>query len=556
MGARGRGGRHRKNDARRSGRESGRHDEPPIARRPSGHATGRSASPFITVSAAIVAVASVTAASSVNAGHEVAVPSPPSHDTRSASVALAAASSPLNIPINLLIDAFNVPQYEVDGLNYEAAAFLFTGSWWVSNATNVWGTDPGDPPKYTGAASILLPNPWLSQPVGQILSAIATAELPVNATCGTTLCPPFVPWDTQGAINALLGVTPLPIINNFFTVPLSALYTGYTFDPTAPGQQSFGGYVPTDPFGPGYDLPGTTDGPNGSYLMPWAGQTVNLTTLTSDAWSALVAHLQADPAQNPVRLPTGQEIGRALTNMFAALVVSFDPFTPGMSYCPTCQWPTAITPEGIVGALSAADPGNQLLKAWLDNHAWQNSQGAPGTPATPSTPESVGQQQTAQLVAAKAEVQAPVDDTSQASQQQQRGKHVQLDADPDAIGSIDTASTADASEDTGQTSQSPDATDTTRSFKDRLDDAVARALGTGKGDPPKLVKPDKPDDVNTPDDAKKPDAGTPGDVDKSRDGHEFKGAKTGGTNGSADADKPGDANKSGETKKSGDTNGK
>jgi hypothetical protein len=303
-------------------------------------------------------------------------------------VQLAAASSIFNIPVNVLIDTVNIPAYEVDAMNYEAAALLFTGSWWVSNATNVWGTDPADPPKYIGGAMLLLPNPYLSQPIGNMLAAMAIAELPVNSTCGTTLCPPFVPFDGEGALRAYLGLDPFPIINNFFTVPLSDLYTGYTFDPDAPGQQSFGGYVPTNPFGDEYPLPGTVEDPDnpGHYLMPWAGQHVNLTDATADMWTNYVAHLMADPAGNPVQIPTGQELGRALTNLFAGGVVDFNPFTPGMSYCPTCEWPEAITPEGIVGAMAAADPGNTLLSAWLHNHAWQDSQGAPGTPPTPSTP--------------------------------------------------------------------------------------------------------------------------------------------------------------------------
>ncbi|MCW2552133.1 MAG: hypothetical protein JWR78_1914, partial [Mycobacterium sp.] len=119
MGVRSKGGRHRKSGVRRAPEcDRGR-------RYPANHAAGRSAS--VVASAAIVAMASVTAASSVTATPEIKVQSPPTHDVTTAELTLAAASSPLNIPINFIIDAINIPQYEVDGLNYEAAAFFFTG---------------------------------------------------------------------------------------------------------------------------------------------------------------------------------------------------------------------------------------------------------------------------------------------------------------------------------------------------------------------------------------------------------------------------------------------
>jgi hypothetical protein len=371
-----------------------------------------------------------------------------------------------------------------------------------------------------------------------------------------------VPWDSQGAINALFGVTPFPLINNFFTVPLSALYTGYTFDPTAPGQQSFGGYVPTNPFGPGYDLPGTQDGPDGTYLMPWAGQTVNLTDVTSNAWNAYLAHLQADPAQNPIKIPTGQDIGRALTNLVASFVVSFDPFTPGMSYCPTCEWPTAITPEGIIGSLSAADPGNTLLRAWLDNHSWQASQGAPGSTATPSAPDSV-EQQTAGRSEAKAALQSPAPTDTSPSPEQHRGRHAKPDSDPMAATDAASKTNVPSSDDAGRTSSRiPDSTGApsgdgageTRSFQHRINDAVARAIGGGEGDTPEPGGADKPADGSRPGDGHQsgdrniPNGNGSG-VHNRSGGAEH---RSGGTNGSGDRHESGGTNHgSGDTDTSG-----
>ena len=141
-------GRHRKGRGKRaSGCDQGNHNQPPVAfeatELPSDASAGHSVSPFVAASAAIVAAA-VTAASSVAVQPQIGAQSLKELDISSAAMLLAAASSPLNIPVNLLIDIANIPHYEVQALNYEAAAFFFTGSWWVSNATNVWGTDPGE----------------------------------------------------------------------------------------------------------------------------------------------------------------------------------------------------------------------------------------------------------------------------------------------------------------------------------------------------------------------------------------------------------------------------
>ncbi|BBY29226.1 hypothetical protein [Mycolicibacterium sediminis] len=397
------GGKHRKNrTAPTAGRDRAadrRPSAPAVAVDAGTGTTGkRSVNPLLAAGAAIVAAASLTtgsvAAAPVASSAAVSVKATDAPRVVTTRIILTAASSPFNIPINIAIDIINIPKYEVDAVNYTSAAYLFTGSFWVSNATNVWGSDPGDPPKYRGPAMLLLPNPYISGPVGDTLTALAITELPANSLCGTTVCAPFVPFDAENAFLTTVGLKPLPIVNNFFTVPISALYQGYYYDPAATGQQSFGGYVPTNPYvdenGKPYDLPGTVTAEDGSYLQPWAGQTVNLTDVTADGYQAFIDHLQADPAGNPIQIPTGQELGRAVTNLFAAAVVAFNPFAPGMSYCPNCVWPNEITPEGIVGALSKADPGNTLIKGWLDNHSWQYSQGAPGDPTpVPSTEESV-----------------------------------------------------------------------------------------------------------------------------------------------------------------------
>ena len=79
----------------------------------------------------------------------------------SLEVRLAADSSILNIPFNLIQDIINIPYNEVQGINTLGQSLLFTGTWLLASSTNVWGTDPADLAHYYGLAG-LIPFPAFS----------------------------------------------------------------------------------------------------------------------------------------------------------------------------------------------------------------------------------------------------------------------------------------------------------------------------------------------------------------------------------------------------------
>jgi hypothetical protein len=325
----------------------------------------------------------------------VAPPPAPAPETRvaSADVRLAAASSLLNVPINLLTDIINIPYNEVQAVDYLSRSLIFSGPWFVVSATNIWGVDPGDPGHFMATVNLLVPFPALSglgldqsdqTGLGQQLWHFVAAELPVSPYCDASRCPPGVPIGPITGITSvdqtlwglaltfgLYGFAPgalvkFPLFNNWFQVPLSDLVSGYTFGPDQPGYTD-----PSGPVHPGFGFAGTTIGPNGENLMPWANTTFTLDL--SKPFQNYFDHLMADPATNPIRLPSLEEIGRTIQTLAAALVIAFDPLTPGSGLCTSfagnCSWlPPALDYPGIVKFISDLWPGNPLLdgpNGWL-----------------------------------------------------------------------------------------------------------------------------------------------------------------------------------------------
>jgi hypothetical protein len=317
-------------------------------------------------------------------------PPPPEIRVASPEVRLAADASLLNVPVNLLIDLINIPYNEVQAIDYGARALFFSGPWYVVSATNIWGVDPGDPGHFMSVVNLLVPFPALSglgldqsdpNGLGQQVWQFAAAELPVSKYCHTNLCPPGVPvspitgitgidnllWGlalTAGLYGFLPGApVKFPLYTNWFAVPLTDLLSGYTFGPNYPGYAD-----PSGPVFPGLGFEGTTVGPNGENLMPWAN-----TTFTLDLFKPFqnyFDHLMADPATNPIRLPTLEEIGRSLQALLAAMVVAFDPLTPGAGLCTgglgNCSWlPPALDYPGIVQGIENLWPGNTVIQEWL-----------------------------------------------------------------------------------------------------------------------------------------------------------------------------------------------
>jgi hypothetical protein len=327
---------------------------------------------------------------SVIAVTPVAPPPAPEVNVASAEVRLAAASSLLNVPVNLLIDLVNIPHNEVQALDYLSRSLIFSGPWFVVSATNIWGVDPGDPGHFMSTVNLLVPFPALSglgldqsnqTGLGQQLWHFVAAELPVSKYCDASGCPPGVPISPITGITSVdqtlwgLALTAglysawvkFPLFNNWFTVPISELVSGYTFGPNQPGYAD-----PSGPVYPGFGFQGTTEvnGPNGpEYLMPWANTTFTLDL--SKPFQNYFDHLMADPATNPIHLPDLVEFGRTLQTLAAALVIAFDPLTPGAGLCTggpgNCSWlPPALDYPGIVKSIGDLWPGNPVINEWLD----------------------------------------------------------------------------------------------------------------------------------------------------------------------------------------------
>ncbi len=336
--------------------------------------------PYVTAGLAIAVSAGLIAAPAIAADRDARAVT----DEIVTRAVRLTASSITNIPVNLVEDVLNIPQNYVNGIDYTGRALLFTGSWWVSNQSNIWGTDTADPPKYKGLANTLIPFPAFSEPFGDLVAAVAAAEIPVHPSCGPVTCPPIAPFDAEGIARVLLGLDSFPIIEHFFTQRLGPTYTFGDVE-------SYPGPVP-DAFG----FQGTKtaiDPETGEtiYLMPWSGTTANLDP--SVPFVSYINHLMDDP--QGVTFPTSLEVRRAFSTLLAGIVVDFNPFTPNMSYCWSCQWPAESTPEGILKVMQRIDPGNENINAWLADHSWQNTHGRPagawdvGQPWPSVTPDAL-----------------------------------------------------------------------------------------------------------------------------------------------------------------------
>ena len=249
----------------------------------------------------------------------IAPPPPDVHIASPATRLTAASASIANIPVNVIQTIANVPANEIAALNSLADALLFTGSWWVGSPSNIWGTDPTDPPFVKAVVAVLVPIPALSGPLGEQLAVVAQAESPVSAGC-TFWCP-----------------NPIAHLQGMFQVPLWQLLSGYTF-PTV-----------VDPLGPvegAYGFPGT--GPGNT--MPWSGQTVQLDPL--EPFTSLIASLVNPPTGITIVSP--EEVVKTVKHLGEGIVVDFSPFvpggpfTPGWPYtpetCPACEGSSTVSP--------------------------------------------------------------------------------------------------------------------------------------------------------------------------------------------------------------------
>jgi hypothetical protein len=303
-------------------------------------------------------------------------PTPPAIHTVNLEARLAASVT--NIPTNLVYAVANIPYNEVQAINQLARSLFFTGSWWVASATNIWGTDAGDPGHFESLASLAIPFPAISNTLGHQLAMIAAAELPVNSSCGLANgCSPVTPPAPITGITGLdeiinlaavvIGLKSLPLIDNWFKVPLSELMSGYTF-PTV-----------VSPDGPAYDgfgFEGTHPDPvTGEPVLPWSGTTFTWNPLAplEDFYDSLTA--TPPPPAAAVHPVTGEQVIRAVQALLAGLVVDFDPNLPGSPACAReCVLPDALTVPAIVKFIGDAYPGNPLIDEWqtATEHATAN----------------------------------------------------------------------------------------------------------------------------------------------------------------------------------------
>ena len=307
-------------------------------------------------------------------------PAPPEIRIASPEVRLAAASL-LNIPANLIADLVNIPNSEVRAVDYAARSLFFSGPWWVVGPVNLWGVDPGDPSHFRAVMHFVLPFPALSglglpqdsqDGLGQQLWYTAATVLPVDRFCDSDGCMPNVPTSPitgVAGLDALLWYAAigtaqlqLPIFSTWLTPDrlLDMVFGGYEFDAESPGI--------INPDGKVYDLlgiPGTVD-VDGQPAMPWYGDNFQLDPIKP--FFNYFNHLMADPADNPIRLPSLEEIGRAVQALIASMVVAWNPFTAGSPLCPgTCQWVDDLNIDSpdIVKFIGKLWPGNEIIDTWV-----------------------------------------------------------------------------------------------------------------------------------------------------------------------------------------------
>ncbi len=314
-------------------------------------------------------------------------PRPGAVDATQLSTVLTAGESLLNVPLNLVQNIVNVPYYEVQALNLMAQSLLFTGPWFVGSPTNVWGEDPGDPGHFESLLQLAVPFPALSGAgheddltypgLGQQLAGLAAVEIPANPSCATFDCLPMIPtspitgltWVDQFLWTAMIAtfVQKMPVIDNWFQVPLSAVTTGdgYYFDPAAPGSIASG---PAYSY-PGFPWPGTQTGTaeDGTvqYLMPWAGTHFKLDPVAP--FQNFGNSLQEPFDVNNFHLPDLVEFARVVQALAAGAFLDFNPFVTGSPLCPgPCVLPgDEQLYHAVISAIDKLWPGNTSLETWL-----------------------------------------------------------------------------------------------------------------------------------------------------------------------------------------------
>ncbi len=328
--------------------------------------------------AGVALAAAITAVSSEAAPPALVGKEARAVEVSSADVQLAASSSPLNVPINLLIDLINVPYNEVEANNAVGVGLVYGGPWWVTDASNIWGIDPADYARFYALASAAVPIPALSgygddmftgNGIAQQFAKFLAAEMPVDPACDANGCFPNTPVSPITGMRGLdqniwnfmmlTGAVDMPMIRNFWKVSPVDLLNGYTFGDV----ENSSGKVYD-----GLGITGTVDGEDGKSLMPWSNTTFTLEPTAP--FENYFAHLMSDPSDNAIKMITFEQLGRMMQTYAAGSVIAFDPITPGSPGCPnSCEGMSQDDGfPAIVRMINNAWPGNPTLEQWLASY--------------------------------------------------------------------------------------------------------------------------------------------------------------------------------------------
>jgi hypothetical protein len=330
------------------------------------------ARPYVMAAAALAAASVVVVTPTVAQSFELPV--------RSIDTRLVDADSILNVPINLFEDFLNIPYNEINALDQLAASDFVTGTWWTPSSSNIWGIDPGDEARNIAITDLIAPFTAADQGTGGLqyeIGGFLAAELPASGSCDAETCAPITPTDQYTGITdidrlinyfgALTGHPQFGLFDNWFKVPLSELIKGYNFDnnpgiidPSGPVNSGFGDVncvvntLDCNPFA------GGTVGDN---EMPWSQVTDFKFNLLQPLDNFLGSLTQSPTG---IDIPTFHDIIFALQSNLAGAIVDFYPFVPGSTACiATCDIPSFLTQQALVGDIAKLAPNNPMISEWL-----------------------------------------------------------------------------------------------------------------------------------------------------------------------------------------------
>jgi hypothetical protein len=250
------------------------------------------------------------------------------------------------------VGATPIPDTSLGDVGLFDNVLAYDGNWWIIDAVNVLGTDPGDPPKIAAFFDLLFGNPDIGNSFASLIIPIEEADLPLEAGC-----PAIAAGGCPDPQELLTGYTESngTVVPGYFQAPLEQFFssTGYTFPGTA--NAPWFNEIPSGETIPPGIPPDTTFNPiplgPGEYYaaLPWSGTTVSLNP--EAPLDAEFNYLIQDPADNPIQFPTVTDVETDINGYFTGLNTDFNPFVPG-STCAICDPSTLVsTSETNIGSL-------------------------------------------------------------------------------------------------------------------------------------------------------------------------------------------------------------